>query len=163
MHSYLAKTLKENQCPTLLVAEFPITYIVSSSYRRTIQSPVSCGHQAQFIKVVKTQAAGLGKFHWQEGYGSFSVSQSHIDQVQKYLLNQQTHHRRKLFRTSFVSFEDIRLFRRAIRVGLRPFEPFQGSKDSDVTRHPACYAGLSYLTPSAYSAAVPNVELASGR
>jgi hypothetical protein len=33
------------------------------------------------------------KFQWQEGYGAFSYSKSHIDKVVKYILNQQEHHK----------------------------------------------------------------------
>lgn len=42
------------------------------------------------------------KFRWQEGYGSFSYSHSHIDNVVKYILNQQNHHKQKTFRQEFL-------------------------------------------------------------
>jgi putative transposase len=38
-----------------------------------------------------------GKFKWQEGYGAFSYSQSHIDSVVKYIMNQESHHKRRTF------------------------------------------------------------------
>ena len=38
-----------------------------------------------------------GKFRWQESYGAFSYSHSHIDKVVKYILNQEQHHRKKTF------------------------------------------------------------------
>ena len=38
-----------------------------------------------------------GKFNWQEGYGAFSYSHSHIDSVVKYILNQEQHHKKKTF------------------------------------------------------------------
>ena len=37
------------------------------------------------------------KFAWQEGYGAFSYSHSHLDRVIKYILNQEEHHRKKTF------------------------------------------------------------------
>jgi len=37
------------------------------------------------------------KFNWQEGYGAFSYSRSHIDNVVKYILNQQEHHKKLTF------------------------------------------------------------------
>ena len=46
----------------------------------------------------------LRKFHWQDGYGAFSVSQSHVEYVQKYILNQEAHHRKKTFKDEFRSF-----------------------------------------------------------
>jgi hypothetical protein len=33
-------------------------------------------------------------FHWQEGYGAFSYSRSHIDSVVQYVLNQKEHHKK---------------------------------------------------------------------
>jgi putative transposase len=45
-----------------------------------------------------------GKFHWQEGYGAFSYSHSHIDSVVKYVLNQEEHHRKKTFKEEYLEF-----------------------------------------------------------
>ena len=41
------------------------------------------------------------KFNWQEGYGVFSYSHSHIDAVVKYVLNQEKHHQKKTFRQEY--------------------------------------------------------------
>ncbi|MBP7152573.1 MAG: IS200/IS605 family transposase [Paludibacteraceae bacterium] len=38
-----------------------------------------------------------GKFEWQAGYGAFSYSLSQIDQVCKYIANQEAHHKKKTF------------------------------------------------------------------
>lgn len=49
-----------------------------------------------------------GKFSWQEGYGAFSYSQSHIDTVYKYILNQEIHHQKKEFQIGiFGTFGEI--------------------------------------------------------
>lgn len=45
-----------------------------------------------------------GKFSWQEGYGGFSYSRSHLDRVVKYILNQQIHHKKKTFREEYIEF-----------------------------------------------------------
>jgi len=47
-----------------------------------------------------------GKFQWQSGYGAFSYSQSHIESVYKYILNQETHHSKTTFREEYVDFLD---------------------------------------------------------
>ncbi len=44
------------------------------------------------------------KFNWQEGYGTFSYSKSHIDNVYKYILNQEEHHKKKTFREEYIDF-----------------------------------------------------------
>ena len=43
-----------------------------------------------------------GKFSWQEGYGAFSYSQSHIENVYKYILNQEIHHQKKSFKEEYL-------------------------------------------------------------
>ncbi len=43
-----------------------------------------------------------GKFSWQEGYGAFSYSQSHIEKVYNYILNQEEHHKRQTFRDEYI-------------------------------------------------------------
>jgi len=43
-----------------------------------------------------------GNFNWQEGYGAFSYSHSHIDRVVKYIINQEKHHKRQSFREEYL-------------------------------------------------------------
>ena len=45
-----------------------------------------------------------GKFSWQEGYGAFSYGQSQIDQVYRYILNQEKHHEKKSFKEEYYEF-----------------------------------------------------------
>jgi putative transposase len=44
----------------------------------------------------------LGKFNWQDGFGAFSYSKSHIDSVVKYILNQPEHHKKQSFRDEYL-------------------------------------------------------------
>ncbi len=43
-------------------------------------------------------------FKWQEGYGAFSVSVSHVDKTIAYINNQKVHHRIKTFEEEFMQF-----------------------------------------------------------
>ena len=43
-----------------------------------------------------------GKFQWQEGYGAFSYSRSQRDNVIRYLMNQEEHHRIKTFKEEYL-------------------------------------------------------------
>ena len=42
------------------------------------------------------------KFHWQRGYGAFSYAHSQKEQVIRYVMNQEKHHRRKTFREEYL-------------------------------------------------------------
>lgn len=44
------------------------------------------------------------KFNWQEGYGVFSYTYSHIDRVINYTHTQETHHAKKTFRQEYMGF-----------------------------------------------------------
>jgi REP element-mobilizing transposase RayT len=105
MHSYLAKILKANNCPTLLVGgvadHVHLLFVLSKNH--SIASIVWAIKRSS-SKWVKREAVSLRKFHWQEGYGAFSVSQSDVERVQRYILNQDTHHRRKTFQDEFRKF-----------------------------------------------------------
>lgn len=43
-----------------------------------------------------------GKFSWQDGYGVFSYSHSHMDKVYKYIANQEEHHKRITFKQEYL-------------------------------------------------------------
>lgn len=45
-----------------------------------------------------------GKFSWQEGYGVFSYSHSQIDNVYRYIANQEAHHEKKTFKDEYIDF-----------------------------------------------------------
>ncbi len=45
-----------------------------------------------------------GKFNWQNGFGCFSYSKSHLDRVIKYILNQESHHMRVTFKDEYLDF-----------------------------------------------------------
>ncbi|HEY4285133.1 MAG TPA: IS200/IS605 family transposase [Chthoniobacterales bacterium] len=45
-----------------------------------------------------------GRFSWQEGFGAFSVSHSHLGTVIDYIHNQENHHRCKSFQQEYVEF-----------------------------------------------------------
>ena len=42
-----------------------------------------------------------GKFHWQDGYGAFTYSRSQLDNIYKYILNQEIHHKKRTFREEY--------------------------------------------------------------
>jgi REP element-mobilizing transposase RayT len=43
------------------------------------------------------------RFAWQQGYGAFSVSSSHVSKVIKYIDNQEMHHQRFTFEDEFIT------------------------------------------------------------
>ncbi|GAA4061292.1 IS200/IS605 family transposase [Flavobacterium cheonanense] len=52
-------------------------------------------NEKKFLKV---------KFEWQEGYGAFSYSKSHVNNVINYIQNQENHHKKETFRDEYLKF-----------------------------------------------------------
>ena len=46
----------------------------------------------------------LKHFSWQRGYGAFTVSQSNVQAVRRYIARQKEHHQRISFRDEFIQF-----------------------------------------------------------
>ncbi|KAA5533310.1 IS200/IS605 family transposase [Taibaiella lutea] len=44
------------------------------------------------------------KFEWQEGYGAFSYSKSHLQNVIHYINNQELHHKKMSFKEEYLDF-----------------------------------------------------------
>jgi putative transposase len=67
---------------------------------------------SDFVKEIKVESNEFisskkwakGNFNWQEGYGVFSYGHSQIDRVCKYILNQETHHKKKTFKQEYHEF-----------------------------------------------------------
>jgi len=65
---------------------------------------------ADFVKEVKRVSSiwlhekGISGFKWQAGYASFSVSQSNLERVEKYVSSQEEHHQKVLFQDELRQF-----------------------------------------------------------
>ena len=67
---------------------------------------------SELMKVVKSKSSKyindnkltLDLFEWQEGFGVFSYSQSQIDTVYNYILNQENHHKSTSFKNEYIEF-----------------------------------------------------------
>jgi REP element-mobilizing transposase RayT len=103
MHAYLAATLKAHNCPTLIIGgvadHIHALFVLSKNHSiAEIVYELKRGSS----KWAKTQ--GLKKFHWQSGYGAFSVSESNVEAVRKYIEKQEQHHRRRTFEEELREF-----------------------------------------------------------
>lgn len=98
LHAYIGGILNKSS-GTLLKAGS-----VADHIHLLVAHPRTCS-PAQIIEAVKTGSSkwmktnGVSDFHWQNGYGAFSISPSHRPALEKYIAGQREHHRR-------VTFED---------------------------------------------------------
>jgi len=95
MHAYLAAVLRSHDCTTLIVdgTNDHVHALFALSRKYSISTVVKEIKRTS-SSWIKEISGSHQKFHWQNGYGVFSVSQSHLDQVRRYIERQEQHHRR---------------------------------------------------------------------
>jgi len=55
-------------------------------------------------KWIKTKGRELRNFHWQAGYGAFSIGQSNVEALKRYIRGQKKHHSRMTFQDEYRQF-----------------------------------------------------------
>ena len=69
-------------------------------------------NMSQLIQVVKSESTKWvndnnitrQKFAWQDSFGAFSYSKSHVHDVIRYIQNQEQHHKKQTFREEYIAF-----------------------------------------------------------
>jgi putative transposase len=105
LHRYTAGILRELESPAILINSVEdhvhILYSHSKNYSPSkIVEEVKTGTS----KWIKTKGIAYAVFHWQNGYGAFSISQSAVADVVDYINSQKEHHRRKTFQEEYREF-----------------------------------------------------------
>ena len=57
--------------------------------------------KAKSFKYINDHKMTKERFEWQEGYGVFSYRQRDVDQIYKYIQNQEEHHQKQSFREEY--------------------------------------------------------------
>jgi len=105
MHAYLAEMLRKHDCETLIVGGVEDhTHSLFALPRTTAIARVVKEVKRTSSSWIKEARPKLAKFHWQGGYAAFSVSQSNIDEVIRYIENQEQHHKRITFQDEYRAF-----------------------------------------------------------
>ena len=55
---------------------------------------------------IKRKGREFHNFHWQDGYGAFSIGHSQIPELKKYISQQKEHHRKRTFQEELMAFFD---------------------------------------------------------
>ncbi len=101
-HKYLGGTCNNLECPVLCVGGVADHVHILCRFGRTISvADLIKELKRESSKWLNTKAAGLADFHWQNGYGAFSVSPSHIEALRHYIATQEEHHRGATFQGEF--------------------------------------------------------------
>ncbi|HOE55171.1 MAG TPA: IS200/IS605 family transposase [Candidatus Cloacimonas acidaminovorans] len=104
-YPYLVSLIHQKKCVTIAIngTENHIHLLVK------MHPDVSISELAKFAKANSSHWANEirlfpHRFHWQEGYGAFSVSQSMFETVVKYIENQVEHHKHQTVQEEYELF-----------------------------------------------------------
>ena len=102
LHAYMAGALQAIGCEPILIngVEDHVHILCNLSRTVTIAGLVEAAKGGP-SKWMKEQGPAYHDFYWQGGYGSFSVSQSNVEQVRAYIATQEEHHRGVSYQDEF--------------------------------------------------------------
>ncbi|HEX8119224.1 MAG TPA: transposase [Pyrinomonadaceae bacterium] len=105
LHAYISAVFRECHSPALIINGTANHLHTLFTLSRTITVAEMVEEvKKRSSKRAKTKGRVYGTFQWQAGYGAFSVSQSNVAAVKKYIAGQKEHHRRKTFEEEYKGF-----------------------------------------------------------
>ena len=103
LHAVIGNLINEKKCKTIIVngvadhVHFFLGLNPSVSISELMKTV-----KAKSSKYINDNKLTSRRFEWQRGYGVFSYSQSHIDNVYKYIQNQEKHHQKQTFKDEYL-------------------------------------------------------------
>lgn len=104
LHKYVTGILQANNHKVLQVNSMPdhIHILIGLRPNQSLAALVQ-NIKTESTKWIKEQKLSPS-FAWQEGYGAFSYSKSHVDAVIRYIQNQEAHHKKETFLDEYRNF-----------------------------------------------------------
>jgi REP element-mobilizing transposase RayT len=103
LFKYISGIIKNNGHKLFIIngVSDHIHILVGLNPKQSISSLVSL-IKSNSSKWVNDEKFVVGKFNWQEGYGAFSYSKSHLPNVIRYIENQEIHHLKRTFNEEYL-------------------------------------------------------------
>lgn len=98
LHQYITGIFQANQHKLLQINSMPDhVHIFIGMRPNQSLSDIVKNVKAESSKWIKAEKICPSPFAWQEGYGAFSYSKSHVQDVIRYIQNQEAHHKKETF------------------------------------------------------------------
>ena len=102
LFAYLATICKTLDAPPHKIGGTDDHVHIACSLPRTMTvSKLIQGLKQDSSKWIKTKGDHYSDFAWQNGYGAFSIGQSQLDALRRYIDNQREHHLQETFQDEF--------------------------------------------------------------
>jgi len=105
LFAYTVKIIQEmdSKCLVLNGTMNHVHLLISLSKSSTLSKLVEL-IKKRSSKWIKTKGVKFQNFYWQNGYGAFSIGESNVENLIKYINNQKEHHKKRTFREEFIEF-----------------------------------------------------------
>ena len=105
LHPYMATIFRELKSPSLAIdGTDDHVHILFSLARVVTIANIVEEVKTSASKWIKTKGREFRNFHWQKGYGAFSIGQSNVASLKRYIESQKEHHRRITFQDEYRKF-----------------------------------------------------------
>ena len=102
LHRYMAKVFRELKSPSLAIdGTRDHVHILFSLARVITIADLVEEIKTSTSKWIKTKGGEFKGFHWQKGYGAFSIGQSNVEALKRYIRGQKKHHQRRTFQDEY--------------------------------------------------------------
>jgi REP element-mobilizing transposase RayT len=102
LHAYLFGCCRNQKSPSLIIGGVEEHVHILCRLSKSVSVAALIRElKRESSKWIKTQAKDLCGFSWQQGYGAFSISPSHVEPLKRYSAGQEQHHRRETFQDEF--------------------------------------------------------------
>lgn len=105
LHQYITGIIQHNEHKLLQINSMPdhIHIFIGMRPNQSVSALVQ-NIKSESSKWIKEQRLCNASFAWQEGYGAFSYSKSHVPDVIRYIQNQEQHLQKKIFLEEYMEF-----------------------------------------------------------
>jgi REP element-mobilizing transposase RayT len=102
LHAYLGGILRNHDSPPLIVGGTADHVHALCRLARTISvADLMRELKRDSSKWIKDHHRDVAEFHWQVGYGAFSVGRERVEIVRHYIANQEQHHKQITFQDEY--------------------------------------------------------------
>jgi REP element-mobilizing transposase RayT len=107
LHQYITGIIQNNEHKMLQINSMPdhIHIFIGMRPHQSISALIQ-NVKTESSKWINEQKLCTKQFRWQEGFGAFSYSKSHVGNVIRYIKNQEQHHSKKTFLEEYKEFLD---------------------------------------------------------
>ena len=104
LYAYMAGTLKNLDSPCVAIGGTSNhVHVLMALSKKAALSEVVGALKKSSSKWMKTKGPAYAHFGWQEGYGAFSIGQSQVAVLKRYITRQEEHHKTKSFEAELIA------------------------------------------------------------